>query len=371
MPIYFTDGGSGLQLIPKEYENSVLIHHGVKGQKHGIRRWQNEDGSLTPEGYIHYGVGQGNKQKSDTKEEAHKNLGQKIKERIQSMYLPPHMIGKSKEEIKAWEQKERDKFEKESKKEQEEIEFGKRLQKFDKFDSDDQDKVIKDVEKRLEKLHAKKFLNHDERKIQDGLQDWINQVYDKKKNDANKIGLAKGNERVAYLKSLKDGSDEKNKAIEDLLREIDKDANERAMRFNEFQKAGLKLSEIHKRNDQIEDMDPKSYELNQTGAWLFGEIEAKSGSWYWNKGVSDGFKKITDTIDDLRSQIQSVREQIYRDVPDSTKRYKQMNNDPRIIHLETQIKDLQSKLPEQVLKDLGVPVTSENIKSITPFVFWD
>lgn len=31
---------------PGEY----LVHHGVKGQKWGIRRYQNKDGSLTPEG---------------------------------------------------------------------------------------------------------------------------------------------------------------------------------------------------------------------------------------------------------------------------------------------------------------------------------
>lgn len=31
-----------------------LFHHGVKGQKWGIRRWQNEDGTLTPEGKEHY-----------------------------------------------------------------------------------------------------------------------------------------------------------------------------------------------------------------------------------------------------------------------------------------------------------------------------
>lgn len=36
---------------------SVLYHHGVKGQKWGKRQWQNKDGSLTPEGYEHYGYG--------------------------------------------------------------------------------------------------------------------------------------------------------------------------------------------------------------------------------------------------------------------------------------------------------------------------
>lgn len=34
-----------------------LYHHGVKGQKWGLRQWQNEDGSLTEAGRKHYGYG--------------------------------------------------------------------------------------------------------------------------------------------------------------------------------------------------------------------------------------------------------------------------------------------------------------------------
>lgn len=36
--------------------DDFLAHFGIPGQKWGIRRWQNPDGSLTPEGRIHYGV---------------------------------------------------------------------------------------------------------------------------------------------------------------------------------------------------------------------------------------------------------------------------------------------------------------------------
>lgn len=40
-----------------EKGQNILMHFGIPGQKKGRRRWQNKDGSLTPEGYIHYGYG--------------------------------------------------------------------------------------------------------------------------------------------------------------------------------------------------------------------------------------------------------------------------------------------------------------------------
>ena len=46
-----------------ESEN-YLAHHGIKGQKHGLRRFQNTDGSLTAEGRERYGVGPARKDKA-------------------------------------------------------------------------------------------------------------------------------------------------------------------------------------------------------------------------------------------------------------------------------------------------------------------
>ena len=37
------------------YDPNYLQHHGIKGQKWGIRRYQNEDGTLTPVGKERYG----------------------------------------------------------------------------------------------------------------------------------------------------------------------------------------------------------------------------------------------------------------------------------------------------------------------------
>ena len=41
--------------------STELYHHGIIGQKWGIRRWQNKDGSLTTEGRRHYGVSEATK----------------------------------------------------------------------------------------------------------------------------------------------------------------------------------------------------------------------------------------------------------------------------------------------------------------------
>lgn len=38
--------------IPKK--NDELRHHGIKGQRWGVRRYQNKDGSLTPQGKKKY-----------------------------------------------------------------------------------------------------------------------------------------------------------------------------------------------------------------------------------------------------------------------------------------------------------------------------
>jgi hypothetical protein len=41
--------------VNKQYRIDELVHHGVKGQKWGRRRYQNADGSLTPAGRERYG----------------------------------------------------------------------------------------------------------------------------------------------------------------------------------------------------------------------------------------------------------------------------------------------------------------------------
>ena len=55
------------------YEEEYLAHHGTKGQRWGVRRFQNSDGSLTAAGKLRYSVGNGGRsisKKVDPKSEA-------------------------------------------------------------------------------------------------------------------------------------------------------------------------------------------------------------------------------------------------------------------------------------------------------------
>ena len=59
--------GVSLSLVHAEDEGAYLAHHGVKGQRWGVRRFQNPDGSLTEKGKRRMKTLQGKSDKLDAK----------------------------------------------------------------------------------------------------------------------------------------------------------------------------------------------------------------------------------------------------------------------------------------------------------------
>ena len=59
--------GVSLSLVNADNEDTYLAHHGVKGQRWGVRRFQNPDGSLTEKGKRRMKTLQGKSDKLDAK----------------------------------------------------------------------------------------------------------------------------------------------------------------------------------------------------------------------------------------------------------------------------------------------------------------
>ena len=59
--------GVSLRLVHADNEGTYLAHHGVKGQRWGVRRFQNPDGSLTEKGKRRMKTLQGKSDKLDAK----------------------------------------------------------------------------------------------------------------------------------------------------------------------------------------------------------------------------------------------------------------------------------------------------------------
>ena len=59
--------GVSLSLVHADNEDAYLAHHGVKGQRWGVRRFQNPDGSLTEKGKRRMKTLQGKSDKLDAK----------------------------------------------------------------------------------------------------------------------------------------------------------------------------------------------------------------------------------------------------------------------------------------------------------------
>lgn len=80
--------------------NNELNHHGIKGQKWGIRRYQKQDGSLTAEGKKRYDKDGNNEPRNMKKVEENTKAIKKINESSQAVIQESSKIAKNKREKK-------------------------------------------------------------------------------------------------------------------------------------------------------------------------------------------------------------------------------------------------------------------------------
>ena len=119
--------------------NDYLEHHGILGQKWGIRRFQNPDGSLTPEGRIRYGLS--DKDRDTLVKEWHNKRASNISPG--SKFYRTVMKNKAvKEQVKKMVNKYKDQY----------IKIGK---KYQKADENDDENILDDLDLKIINLYSK------------------------------------------------------------------------------------------------------------------------------------------------------------------------------------------------------------------------
>lgn len=310
------------------WEDNYLAHYGIKGQKWGVRRFQNEDGSYTVAGKERYGAQISRKEyreirragKADEKQfrrekkDALRGLKGDERERTEQYY----------NQLESGMAKSRATLERNAGHHRAAVRFANKAEKLSVTEQ------------------KKKTLSPDERKF------------------VQEQGTKLGKEDIQKYESMPDGP-EKKKAATRLLKELAEDANSYSeKRFQAFQEGRLKEMEQQELND-AEFLKNES-RMGEKAAWLMNKITTESGDWYFGESVTKGFEKYNSKRSDIEDKLDDIR---------FKSGYKKASKDAEYQRLEQELAKTEDLLMGQVLKDIGFEDTPENRKNIYRYVIWD
>lgn len=379
-----------LILCTREEADNYLMHYRTKGSKNGMRRWQNPDGSLTPEGRIHYGVGDPRKAAqqlpTDGRGAKYKNPDGTLTEEGRNKYTYPtglpdqnrmSLVGRARFGNKysnAFNASEKAKWTKQAQKEWEQ----NQRQIFD------EDSAAEDAEREATKLVNKN-------RFVEGSDAWVKNV--------------KFEEKLNKFDNL--SPKEKQKMGDEVLRRVMEDSNlldAAAGRdtAKDFQKPSEAEMELYRDNSrQIGD------ELMKYGQFLDHQVYKKSGSWNAGEYVpgsnaekaSHAMNAVSDKSYDRYNEIK--KEIGYREIQPSKlaekggrggsslagtfaynryskareSEYKRLQaalkTDKLYQALEKEYAEKEDNFIGAVLKDLGFSDTPANRSIIYPYVIID
>lgn len=269
----------GVNDDPQEDSDTELYHHGVLGQRKGVRRYQNLDGSLTALGRIHYGYGKvSNKAKSIA--ENHKKAKQEKaakaeKERVAKQRREKAAVRKAEKERAAREEQEKAEAEKKAAEQRKLDEETKEQIRNKAVNSGDPDFVLKynkyltndDMEKAISRINMNaKVLDASQRNKQrlgekfDNAMKWVDRgvkVYNLYADVTATLDVKRRNEARNKLARL-DPNDENNA---DMIKRLTTDMNT-SNALPRFTNASDYLNRILNKNSNNNNQ-PKQQDNNQ------------------------------------------------------------------------------------------------------------
>ena len=311
------------------YDKNRLEHFGIKGQRWGIRRFQNEDGTLTEEGKKRYTYSDGRQSKMSLA--GRLKFGKKYADEYNESERIKSMGGKTNKE---YDQEARKEFKEASEQDDKMMALNKRMDSFDKATPDEKLKIIDEVDRMQTKIGEEQ--GYGSPAFED-MNDWF---WDHR----SKAGEAKFKE----LDSLPKGQ-KRDDALTKLLGDSDREGQD---------------------SIYVDALIDRMQERH--GDYLSGNFKSEA-----SKKLINEFGEATDKADETRKKFyqEDQKRGIYpKDYSSSTgflHREKLEADHPEV----KQTMDAQeSKWKEycvQVLKDMDLPVNEKTIEYIQHVIIWN
>ena len=353
-----------------EDEVECLMHYRTPNSKNGVRLYQNKDGSLTPLGYIHYGIGKGNR--NSHKAEKYAKKAQKAQEKYE------------RESVKSARAQDR------AERKQDQRSADKAANAFKK--QNDAKMQMDEYRNKAEIFNNRVKQQEDERKR-------------KLDNDTKGLDSDSANRLREAVSSKLNGNtnaDETFKEIDERNTKIDEHQFRRNIeRFDKLsshdqRKVGDEALKRVYDFDNNSQSDENKDEANELRSWMFKRIYKNSGDWNSGESVSENNKnameKMNQAYDKENERIDQIKKDIdYVDKDRNEKEHPFMSlftsddfynkeqvklkNALRTDKVYQALKEAsisaEKDLCGAVLKDIGFSDTPENRSMIFRYVFND
>ena len=361
----------GIVLCTPE-EADFLMHYRTPNSKNGVRLYQNKDGSLTPLGRIHYGIGQSNR--NSHKAEKYAKKAQQAQEKYEKASAKSARAQDRAD--RKQDQKSADKAAAAFKKQNDaKIKMDEYRNKAEIYNG----RVKQKEEERQRKLESDtKNLDSDS----------ANRLYEAV---GKKLNTEKGVDDKLHEMDKRNASLDEHRFQRNIERFDKLSPQDRKEVGNEL------LRRVHDFDSKPYDSDdPQNDEIGELRTWMFDRINSKSGNWNVGESVSKrnqdamdnmskAYEKETERFIQVKKEINYVDKSTYeREHPfmslftsqsyytnEQKRLRKALQNDSVYQSLKEASKESERDLCGAVLKDIGFADTPENRSLIFQYVFLD
>ena len=370
-----------------------LVHYRTKGSKNGVRQYQNEDGSLTPEGYRHYadmyGWGKNGARMA--------RKAEKYTKKVDKINGTSSKKEKYKARLSELNKKATESIEKEKDQLAKKLAASSLASIKENIPGDDYDADLID---RNSETYAN-YIKRAERELPAAIKEGLDE-HAKRRG----VGLAVNDDYFRDLdaqlyaedkimsKVLKDAVDsaktqaDRNRAAEELIRvseiyeadgegmaRLDLDSIDRMVHKRDKNLPAAQtyiLSQLkdplESTNDVIPEEAKKDGYSQEVRQRLIEEMREKSGDWYYGESKTEGHKKICDELNKIYDTYNDALEKVRSKHSGKALAEALKTNGPYQVAL-TKMRALEDDLMGQVLRDMGYPDTPENREQAMFFAY--